>query len=268
VVFVPLLAVTGLDRRSALETSTILAQVSEFCLVMAYLGAGLGHIDGRTTSVVIFAFIATALITPTLVKVSEHVHRFVDPWLRRLGLRAAATTNAESVSEHPRLVFLGFHRIASALLHDLSRDHPEVLPHTLIVDFNVKAHAQIAASGVGVTYGDVASVETLRHVGVAGAEIVVSTVPDELLKGTTNLGIVRAVRKLNPDATVIAHASSYADVPALWDAGARYVFSWRVETSRGVLPAIFAALNGNLDEFLEARRLEVGKLADRREALE
>ena len=41
-VFLPLLYATGLDRRNAVGTSARLAQVSEFCLVIAYLGARLG----------------------------------------------------------------------------------------------------------------------------------------------------------------------------------------------------------------------------------
>ena len=35
----------GLDRNNALDASTKLAQISEFCLVIAYLGVKAGHID-------------------------------------------------------------------------------------------------------------------------------------------------------------------------------------------------------------------------------
>ena len=63
-VFLPVLYTTGLDRRNAVSVSTRLAQVSEFCLVIAYLGTRLGHISGPHVSAIIFAFVITALVTP------------------------------------------------------------------------------------------------------------------------------------------------------------------------------------------------------------
>jgi Kef-type K+ transport system membrane component KefB len=255
VVFLPLLRITGLDRRTSSETSAILAQISEFSLVMAYLGVGLGHLTERTTSIVIFAFVITALITPALFKLAD-----------RIGTGPAAGGPVGG-HEKPRLVLLGFHRLGSALLHDLGRLHADVLPDTLVVDFNVANHDAIRKTGARVAYGDLASPETLAHVGVKDAEIVVSTVPDALLRGTTNLDLVRAVRKLAPNAMILAQASTSSEVTGLRAAGADYVFTWQVEASLSLLPAIYAGLNGTLAEWLEARRLEHGKLAERNEVL-
>ncbi len=42
--------------------------------------------------------------------------------------------------------------------------------------------------------------------GVAASGLLVSTVPDELLKGVTNVNLVRQVRALAPEATMIACA--------------------------------------------------------------
>ncbi|HLT39219.1 MAG TPA: cation:proton antiporter, partial [Enhygromyxa sp.] len=73
-VFMPLLYFNGLDRRHALTTSTKLAQVSEFALVIAYLGLALGHIDGEFVSVVIFAFVLTAILTPMLFRLADPLY--------------------------------------------------------------------------------------------------------------------------------------------------------------------------------------------------
>lgn len=268
VVFVPLLYAGGLGRRHALETSIYLAQVSEFCLVIAYLGQSLGHVSRDAVTAMTLAFVATAVGTPFLFSRAERVDRFASPLLVRLGMRRdTAADRAEAQERPPRLVLLGFHRIASSLLHDIERLHPEILEDTRIVDFNVALHDAIRGTGASVVYGDLASPETLKHAGLASAEVIVSTVTDDLLKGTTNVAIARAAKALAPNALVIVNAVRVADVPKMYEAGADYVFMWRTEAAIGLWGAVDAALNGNLAELLATRRLQYGRIGERAEIL-
>src|SRR5688500_12140227 len=135
-VFLPVLYATGLDRRNSVSVSTKLAQVSEFCLVIAYLGSRLGHISGETVSIVIFAFVITALATPILFAASDRLYARLRPVLDLVGIRSRGVKPEAEASEPPRLVLLGFHRIGSALLADLERLHADLLPATLVVDTN------------------------------------------------------------------------------------------------------------------------------------
>jgi hypothetical protein len=144
-VFLPILYATGLDRRSSVNASIKLAQVSEFCLVIAYLGQRLGHIDGATVSVVIFAFVLTALATPPLFAASDAVYLRLRGLLDRVGVRSRGT-RAEDEREAPaRLVLLGFHRVASAVVADLERLDPDLLAQTLVVDINTANHERLRA---------------------------------------------------------------------------------------------------------------------------
>ena len=61
-------------------------------------------------------------------------------------------------------------------------------------------------------YGDISHPETLLHAGVTSAQILICTVPDALLKGTTNAKLVRHLREINPEAKIIAVADILADV--------------------------------------------------------
>jgi len=252
VIFLPVLYATGLDRRNSVSVSTKLAQVSEFCLVILYLGAQLGHISGTLVSVVIFAFVITALATPLLFGASDLLYRRLRPILDVVGIRSRGAQPENETSEPPRLVFLGFHRVASAMLGDLERLHENLLPHTLVVDTNAVIHDEIRQRGPHVVYGDIASTEVLRHAGVDKAEVIVSSVPDELLKGTSNETIVRTVRQLAPNATIIANCTRNSQVAAVRAAGADHVFRMSNEVAMQVLPAISAALNANLASYLEA----------------
>jgi len=168
----------------------------------------------------------------------------------------------------PARVLLGFHRVAAALLADLSRVHADLLPNTLVFDTNTTIPPEIRRRGAQVVYGDIASAEVLRHAGVDGAEVIVSSVPDELLKGTTNVQLVKRLRQLAPKVIIIANCARVSQVARLRDAGADHVFRISSEAALGILPAIYAALNAGLPSYLEALEEEHGALDARREVID
>lgn len=265
-VFGPLFYVTGLDRNNAVDASTKLAQISEFCLVIAYLGVHAGHIDQKLASVVIFAFVLTALATPALFKLSTRLPLQVDALLTRLGFSDPHRQSAKHDDDHekPEIVILGFHRVAAALLQDMSRQHPELLSQVLVVDLNVQTHSVIKQLGVRVMYGSAGSKETLLHAGVEHARLIISTIPDELLRGTNNQAIVQTVRAVaSPSAIVFACGSRAKDIDGLYQAGATYVYMPSSETANGVFAAGLAAMTGKLDDYRATREAACGPLQTR-----
>jgi Kef-type K+ transport system membrane component KefB len=264
-VFLPVFYFAGLDRNNALDASTKLAQISEFCLVIAYLGVKAGHIEEGTVSVVIFAFVITALATPLLFSLSTTLPLRMGPLLSRIGFREPSKDRLSLIGDHDKasIIILGFHRVAAALIQDIGRQRPELLPSILVVDINVQTHASIKQQGVRVLYGDAGSPETLRHAGVPQADLVISTIPDELLRGTSNEAIVRSIRKVSPTVTVFACASRAASVDTLTAAGATYVYMPSAETANGVFEAGMATLEGKLDSYRATREAACGPLHTR-----
>jgi Kef-type K+ transport system membrane component KefB len=264
-VFVPVFYFAGLDRNNAIDASTKLAQISEFCLVIAYLGVKAGHIDAALGSVIIFAFVITALATPFLFTLSTTLPLRLDAWLSGIGIRDPHARKEEGGDDHlhPRIVVLGFHRVAAALIQDIGRQHPEILPKVLVIDINVQTHAIIKRQGVKVMYGSAGSKEVLSHAGVEHAQLVVATIPDELLRGTTNVAIVQAVRQIAPNAMVFACASRAGEVEPLYAAGASYVYMPSAETANGVFAAGMAALSGQLESYRQTREATYGPLQTR-----
>lgn len=263
-IFLPLLYWTGLDRRNAFVTSTRLAQVSEFTLVIAYVGLGFGHITEELNAVIIITFILTALLTPLLFKHADTIHDKVGPLLDKIGFREPSTVGAAE-EESYSLVLLGFHRLASSLLLEVKKSKPELLKDMLVIDFNVNIHPRIAALGPTVRYGDLANPDSLRHAGVEKARVVLITVEDDLLKGTSNARIVQEVRRINPDATIIANAIELKETAKLYRAGADYVFLPRVESARGLLPAVSFALSGGITNYRAERETAEGEWYERDE---
>ena len=266
VVFFPLLYVTGLDRSNALDASVKLGQISEFCLVIVYLGQKAGHIDSTFVSVVIFAFVITALLTPLMMTLSRSLPIRAAPLLGKLGFKPPARlTDGLGHLARPRIVVLGFHRVGFALLQDIGRQHPEWLDDVMVVDINAQTHGAIRELGARVVYGDAGNPETLRHAHVETAELVISTVPDELLKRTSNEAITKAVRAVAPNVTIFACASRADRVEQLYQAGANYVYMPSVETANGVMTAAVASLLHKLEDFRAKHEASSGPLTDRKE---
>ncbi len=262
----PLLYWNGLDQRNAEVTAVRMAQISEFSLVIAFLGLDLGHLSRDLSSAIIFAFVLTALVTTPLYHNAYRIHAAIAPTLRRLGFKDPPAADKVDDKEW-RLALLGFHRVASSLLHDISRDDPALVKETLVVDFAVTLHDRIRAVGAHVEYGDLSNPDTLHHAGIDRARVVVSTVPDDLIRGTNNKRIVAAVRKLNPSAIIIANAVTIADSDEIYAAGADYVFLSRIDTARALGEAIGMALNGSLKDYRTKVEQEVGDIRARREVL-
>jgi Kef-type K+ transport system membrane component KefB len=269
ILFQPLFYFSGVDQRNSVTTATKMAQISEFALVIVYLGLGLGHITEAVGSMIIFAFVLTAIVTPALFSAAEPVHSRIGPALSRIGMPPRAQDRDGDDDAHkPRLAFLGLHRVASSLLHDLARQYPDLMKETLVVDFNVQTHDAVRALGAHAHYGDVSNPDTLLHTGVNEADIVISTVGDDLLQGTDNETIAREIRRMNPNGIIIVNAVRTTDVEAMYEAGANYVYMSRTEASYGLVPAIGAALNGELGAFIDARNTERGTLHERKELLD
>ncbi|MFZ4597058.1 MAG: cation:proton antiporter [Terrimicrobiaceae bacterium] len=254
--------------RTSLLPSINLCQISEFSLVLLSLGLEKGHISTGTSGMASFAFVLLATLSTFAMVQSDSLTRFLTRWLKSLGLRdldSSVLPTEESGHGHgARIIILGFFRTASSLLEELARRNPSLLRDVAVLDFNPQVHAALRERGVRVIYGDISQRDTLLHAGIEQGEILVSTIPDALLKGTSNERLVRQFRELNPEAVIIATADVLSDVTVLYAAGANYVSVARLDEARELCKVLEAADCGLLVE----KRAELdARLADRREVL-
>ena len=141
---------------------------------------------------------------------------------------------------------LGFFRTASSFLSELERRQPELLKEVCVVDFNPVVFQGLKARNVKVMYGDISHAESLSHASLADAEIIISSVPDSLLKGTSNEKLVRYVRSVNAKAKIIATADVFTQANALYAAGADFVTTSRLAEAGEMIDAVVAAQDGLL----------------------
>lgn len=203
---------------------------------------------------VALAFTLLAAVSTFGMMKSDTLSRRLIPWLKRRGLRDLdhATDDAHAEGGHghgkARILFLGFFRTASSLLEEMQRHAPDLIGDTTVVDFSPVARAGLIERKLRVIYGDISQRDTLLHAGVEHAEVLICTVPDAVLKGTTNERLVRLLRGLNPTAKIISTAEVLAQAKVLLEAGADYVSVARLQEAGDLLEAVRAATEGLLGE--------------------
>ncbi|MBM4078484.1 MAG: sodium:proton exchanger [Planctomycetes bacterium] len=226
--------------------STInLAQVSEFSLVIAALGAGYGHIAEETVTVVIFVFVITSVLSTYLIMRNDALQRWLSLRAQRLGLSDVGDEGqSKAAHDESSVVILGFYRVASALLQELEKSAPQILQRTVVIDFNPDVHAELKRRGYHCVYGDIAHADTLRHVIHNSPKVVLSTIPDSILKGITNQRLLQMARSLWPEAQIMVTAESGPRALDLYDQGADFVIYPHEATAKAIVPLLSEAAEG------------------------
>ena len=131
----------------------------------------------------------------------------------------------------------------------------------LVIDFNPVVYSELQRRGIECIYGDVAHMETLHHAKIHHAELVISTIPDQMLKGTDNERLLRKIRQLCPEAKAIVTADSPQRALELYNLGADFVFIPRMHSSAQVAQIIETGLREGLDK-VRAEQIAHLKLRD------
>ncbi len=243
--------------RVSVLTSINLAQVSEFSLILVALGAAAGHIARDTASIIVLAMVLTSTLSTYTIPYSHRLYRWLETPLSWLGFRDRfaspheAGGSDEGGEQGARLILLGFHRNASSFLEELEEREPEVLKEVLVLDFNPNVHRELRKRGIACIYADVSQMALLREAGIARAEWVLSTVPDSVLVGITNLALVKQVRRLAPESRIVATAETVASALQMYAAGADYVLAPRLASAEALFEALEHDKAGSLGTLRE-----------------
>jgi Kef-type K+ transport system membrane component KefB len=269
----PVLYLLGNGLRASLIPSINLAQMSEFSLVIASLGLALNHISAELVGTLTFVFAITSVLSTYLIAYNHEIQRRLAHLLVKIGFSSGGAGDHETAEaeQENAIVFLGCFREASSILHELEMQSVDgngarVLDRTLVIDFNPLVLQELRRRGIRCLYGDVAHMDTLHHAHIQDARVVACTISDAILRGTTNLRLLRQARRLSPQAQVIAAADTISGAIELYEQGADFVYIARLHSSMQAAELIMLAADD--EKVLPSRREEeLRLLKERREVL-
>lgn len=226
-----------------------IAQISEFSLVIVALGVSYGHVSESVMTIILFTLMITATASTYLIDYSHNIYLAVAGMLKKLRLRDVRTEAGDGVetgvAEASRpVLFLGFYKIASSLLSSLEKQGPSIKDKIAVVDFNPDVYLELNRRGIKCFFGDLGNTSALLESGLEKAKIVVSTIPDSILKGTSNMSLLTYARRINPGARVVVTAENVGMAQRLWAAGADFVVLPHLEASDRLAPLLQQFLSG------------------------
>lgn len=252
-------------NRVSLLVPINLSQISEFALVIAAIGFANGHIGQNILSIVIFAFAITSVLSTYMIKFSHSIQNYLNRSIQKIGIRdISSVAQGDIHGKSKEIALLGFFRVASSFIKELESQDRELKEKIVVVDFNPHVHQKLKAMGVKVIYGDISNMETLHHAGIHDVKMVISTIPDTILKGTDNLKLIRQISKICPHAKIIVTAESVSRALKMYTEGADYVLLPRILSSRHLIDVIKLV---NSEDGTEAKQKEMELLKARQEII-
>jgi Trk K+ transport system NAD-binding subunit len=252
-------------HRVSLLVPTNLAQTSEIGLLVATIGVAKGHIGQDDLDTIIYTFVITSAVSSYLIKYSHPIQRALGRGLVKLGL-PDISSKVEEGNNAPQkeIAILGFYQVASSLIEEIQRTSAPLKDKLVVVDFNPQVHEKLQAIGVKVIYGDISQLETFSQSGIDQAKVVLSTVPDSVLRGTDNVKIIKQIQRLCPKAKIIVTAESPQRAIKMYEEGADYVLLPRIESAKHLIPVIDGMRAGGRAEL---KLLDVMNLRERKEVI-
>jgi len=199
----PLVKLSGTSYRNSIVSAINLSQISEFSLVILSIGVSLNHINSRIMLFALYTMAITAILSSYTIRFSQQIYKFFE---KTLGLYHTEVKENSTHNNSYEVYILGYHRGAKAFIESIVRSNIELLEKILLIDFNQETLRDLKAMGVACLYGDISNIDVLEHSNISQAKVIVSTIPDLLLRGTDNLHLVKICRELSPNAYIIASA--------------------------------------------------------------
>ncbi len=202
----------GYRKRTSFLAGLTVAQISEFSLVLAALGLGLGHITADTVGLITVVGIVTIGLSTYMILYSGPLYDRLAPILsvfeRAHPRHAEGGADTDAAAD---IVVIGAGRYGGRLVQRL-RDQGARL---VVVDSDPHALEAIEGAGVSTLYGDAEEPELVAALPLHEARWVVSTVPDRAV----NLALLHGLDQAGYTGSVALTAHNDHDAERLQAAG-------------------------------------------------
>lgn len=226
VVVVGSVLVLGYPLRVAALVGCALAQVGEFSFVLSRVGWEWGLITPELNQYFLSAAVISLLLTPFAIQLSPKLAdrigrlRGVERWFPG---RSFEELKPERVQLRDHVIIVGYGPTGGNLSRVLKATQ---VPYC-ILELNGETVRRMRAKGEPIYYGDVASQEVLKHLGIQHARSLVIAISDPAsIRRATRLA-----RDLNPHLYILVRTRYEVEIDELYRLGANEVIAEEFETS-------------------------------------
>lgn len=210
----------GYRKRTSFLAGLTVAQISEFSLIIIFLGNKLGHLTGEVVTLVTVVGIVTFTLSTYMVVNGNKLYLFLAPLLsifeRKRNKKDEALHSSRELSAiKNHVVLVGGDQMGESLIDVFEGMGKEIV----IIDFDPEVVNKLEFKNVHRLFGDISDEEIRKLANIHSANLIVSTIPDV----EDNLILVKEVKGKNGNAVVIVTALDSRDARILYAEKADYV---------------------------------------------
>lgn len=205
----------GYRKRTGFLAGLTVAQISEFSLIVVFMGNRIGHISDQDVALITFVGAVTFVVSTYMIINGNKLYKILSPFLDIFERDGAREKNIKSKKHKDHIVLIGARRMGSSILEALIKNKEDVV----VVDFDPDIITTLNKDEVDAFFGDITDVEIQDLACLEDARIVISTVSD-LEDG---LLLLSSLKKLKRKPKIVMLAMDRGDAHLLYENGADYV---------------------------------------------
>jgi Kef-type K+ transport system membrane component KefB/voltage-gated potassium channel Kch len=238
-------SVLGYRKRTTFLTGVALSQVSEFSLILIFLGFSLKHIDQTIVSLITLVGLITFATSTYGISHWKNLYKRIAPnleFLERKNLKKELSFETdgslEEIKDH--VVVVGGDQMGESIVEALEDKGKEVI----VVDFDPNMIKKYMDRRVHRLFGDISDLDIQQRAKLDDAKLVISTIPDI----QDNLLLLKELKHENRRAKIVAMALEGKDAKLLYKEGADYVILPHLAGGRQIAKIIIDDDLGTIEE--------------------
>lgn len=215
-----IMGLVGYRRRTTFLTGIHLGQISEFSLIIIFLGNKIGHVTNEVVSILTMVGVISFAMSTYLIHHGKKLSKILSPYLkffeRRTGVKeeqGSSDKELESLKNH--VVLVGAHRMGQSILEALREEGEKVV----VVDYDPDIARELKKEEILNLFGDIVYTDIQEKARLSKARLVISTISD----GDDNLLLIESLKHAKTDVKIIVLAQDVEESRVLYKAGADYV---------------------------------------------
>jgi Kef-type K+ transport system membrane component KefB len=245
------MAAMGYRKRTAFLTGLSLSQISEFSLILVFMGYKLGQINQRVVSLITVVGLVSFFVSTYGLINSKLLYRKMAPFLgflERDELKKDEIGQPEDSLENldNHVVVIGGDQMGESIMEALEDRDMDVV----LVDFNPSILKKMESKKIHRLFGDIADLDIQERARLTQAKLVISTIPD----AEDNVLLLKELKHENRKAKVVVMALDSHDAKLLYKEGADYVILPHLAGGRQIAEII---LDNHLDRIEKLKAKDI-----------
>lgn len=211
-----IMGLMGFRKRTSFLAGLTVAQISEFSLIIVFLGQRIGHLSSEVVSLVTAVGVITFAASTYLILNGDKLYKALSIYL---GIFERSKTSEEYVGDLDEIknhvVLIGVNRMGTSVLNALLEHKQSVLA----VDFNPDVIKNLKEKKIKNLFGDIADLEIQERANLASAKLIISTVSDI----EDNMVLISEIKKIKNGPKIVVIANDNREEEELYKVGANYV---------------------------------------------